>query len=380
MSHVLFVDDEPENLAVFEAACAERFSVLTTSTAAEALELLRSHEVAVLLADQRMPGMTGLELLEKVHTLFPEVVRMLVTAYSDLQTATDAINRGQVRRYLKKPWEHDELLSTLSEGVDYYQMRSKLHALERRLCETERVYSLGFVTAGLARELRAPADALAAHITKARGLLLESTKTIPPTTPGASAVRAQLSLADNELAGALQRAEHVLDVARGVEVPSGSGAHESADATEVLRLTIRLMQVELRTLGSLEVDVRPVPRVSGSPTQLSQVLLNLFVQALGAMADKPREDRRLSIRLRADAEWVVIEVRDSGRGASRDLLDKSLERSLVRGSPRGFGLGLAISKTIVSELGGILEANDLPEGGACSRVKLPQHKPPPAAS
>src|SRR5262245_12500509 len=101
---VMFVDDEPENLTVFEAACADRFSVLIASSARQALELLRQHVVCVLIADQRMPFMTGLELLERVRVEFPDVVRMLMTAYTDVKTAMDAINRGQVRRYLVKPW------------------------------------------------------------------------------------------------------------------------------------------------------------------------------------------------------------------------------------------------------------------------------------
>src|SRR6266545_784103 len=114
-SYVLFVDDEPENLVVFESACAERFNVLTAPSGRQALELLRTHEVAVLLADQRMPHMTGLELLELARAEFPQTVRMLVTAYADLKTAIEAINRGRVRRYLCKPWDDEELCATLTE-------------------------------------------------------------------------------------------------------------------------------------------------------------------------------------------------------------------------------------------------------------------------
>jgi len=135
--YVLFVDDEPENLAVFEAACAERFAVLTAPSAAKGLELMRMHEVGVLLADQRMPGMTGLELLEQAQALFPQTVRMLVTAYADLDTAVDAINRGGPA-ISAQTLDHDELHATLAEAVDLYQMASKVSALERRLVETER--------------------------------------------------------------------------------------------------------------------------------------------------------------------------------------------------------------------------------------------------
>ena len=104
-AHVLFVDDEEPNLVVFEAVCGDDFPVLTASSGAAGLELMREHEIGVVLTDQRMPGMTGIELLEKVETEYPETIRLLITAYSDLQAAEDAINRGHVRRYMRKPWE-----------------------------------------------------------------------------------------------------------------------------------------------------------------------------------------------------------------------------------------------------------------------------------
>jgi len=237
--HVLFVDDEPENLFVFEAACADRFAVLTASSARTALELMRTHEVAVLIADQRMPDMTGLELLERIEVEHPQTVRMLVTAYADLKTAIDAINRGRVRRYLRKPWEAEELAVTLAEGVEFYRMNAKLILLERRLRETERVYSLGVITAGLARELRGPIGALRSSVARARERLRGVATQLPAET-------ARLLEVDEELSEALVSAGRVLDVVRGVEIPTGQSAEQCADFSEVLRLTLRLMQVELR--------------------------------------------------------------------------------------------------------------------------------------
>src|SRR5690349_6234363 len=110
---VLFVDDDEANLAVSEAACGDFFEVLTASTAEAALACMRAEEVGVVIADQRMPGVTGLELLERVSVEFPDTVRILITAYGDIQAAVEAINRGRVRRYLRKPWEPDELRAEL---------------------------------------------------------------------------------------------------------------------------------------------------------------------------------------------------------------------------------------------------------------------------
>ena len=106
---VLFVDDEQQNLVAFSYAFEERFTVFTASSGLEAIRILREHDIAVLLADQRMPGMTGVEVCTKAQEIRPNTVRILVTAYADLHVAIDAINQSQVLRYLTKPWNNEEL-------------------------------------------------------------------------------------------------------------------------------------------------------------------------------------------------------------------------------------------------------------------------------
>jgi two-component system NtrC family sensor kinase len=363
---VLYVDDEPDNLTVFEAACADRFSVLIANSSAQALELLRSHVVCILLADQRMPGMNGLELLERARLEFPQVVRMLVTAYADVKTAMDAINRGQVRRYLSKPWANDELLSTLADGVEYYQMRGKLSALERRLLETERVYSLGIITAGLARELTGPVGDLMAQVTRARGVLRSVLESASPES-ARSGARGKLLDCDEILGEALVSAGRVEDVVRGVEVPTGRARRQDVNVSEILRLTLRMMQSELRAAASVEVDVHPVPLISGSSAQLGQVILNLIVHALDTMARAPRHRRALSIRLVHEEPWVVLEV---GNSVSSDQVDfGSASVDLKHGVE---GLGLAISHSIVRDLGGRLHTEATATGGAIRRLRMPK--------
>src|SRR5438477_12867701 len=105
---VLYVDDEPQNLATFRYVLEDRFTVLTAGDGREAVELLEREDVAVLVCDQRMPYMTGVEVCRRASEIKPDVVRIIMTAYADLQAAVDAINQGQVLRYLSKPWRNDE--------------------------------------------------------------------------------------------------------------------------------------------------------------------------------------------------------------------------------------------------------------------------------
>ena len=137
-AHVLYVDDEESNLAVFEAVCGDDFEVLTAASGQAALELMRAQLVSVILTDQRMAGMSGIELLEQVQKEFPDTVRLLVTAYSDLQVAEDAINRGHARRYLRKPWEPESIKAEVRDAITLYNLNQEVHHLHQQLLTNER--------------------------------------------------------------------------------------------------------------------------------------------------------------------------------------------------------------------------------------------------
>jgi len=125
---VLYVDDDEVNLRVFEANFGKQLKVLTCNSAAKALELLRSgeHELAVVLADERMPAMTGSELLEHVAELSPHTHRMVVTAYADMDAVMRAVNRVKVTRYYYKPWVREELQQALDDSLHIYRLEKQL--------------------------------------------------------------------------------------------------------------------------------------------------------------------------------------------------------------------------------------------------------------
>ena len=119
---VLYVDDEPENLRVFELAFRRQFSILTAQSAEEGLRLLNENPVAVVLSDQRMPGVSGVEFLSRVRSLDPTTIRILVTAYGDAQILGEAINDGSIYRYVPKPWEPEDMRVTLCRAIERYAL------------------------------------------------------------------------------------------------------------------------------------------------------------------------------------------------------------------------------------------------------------------
>jgi DNA-binding NtrC family response regulator len=130
---VLYVDDEINNLNSFKAAFRCDFNIYTASSAAEGRKVLDSYEVGVIITDQRMPVTTGIEFLESILNVYPDTIRILLTGFSDINAVIDAINRGQVYRYLVKPWQNDELRIHIQNAIEIYTLRKENKELTYKL-------------------------------------------------------------------------------------------------------------------------------------------------------------------------------------------------------------------------------------------------------
>jgi two-component system probable response regulator PhcQ len=160
---ILYVDDEAMSLKYFKANFEDRFRIMTALDASDAFRLFELHkdDIGILIADQRMPSMTGVELIEKVRQQRPKMLRMLATAYSDLDAAIAAVNTGAIYKYISKPWDIPELEITLMRAMEFFIIQGERDALLRekisalhRLMMTGRLISLGLLASGLSHHLR----------------------------------------------------------------------------------------------------------------------------------------------------------------------------------------------------------------------------------
>jgi two-component system response regulator HupR/HoxA len=131
--NILVVDDQVEILNALERQLKDDYKVYTSSSGQEALELLEKHQFALVLADQRMPGMTGVAFLEKSITIQSDIVRILITAYADIQASIDAVNKGQIFYYISKPWEPEELRLIVQRAVERYDLQRQNKELNDQL-------------------------------------------------------------------------------------------------------------------------------------------------------------------------------------------------------------------------------------------------------
>ena len=163
---ILYVDDEQNSLDSLTMALEDTFTVLTATNAADGYRILEENQdaIGVLMTDQRMPGESGTQLLEKARALKPGIVRILATAYSDISAAIDAVNSGAIYRYVSKPWDVRDLEITLKRALDFFTLqRERDELLREKLSVTysmviaDRIMMLGLIGAGLNEKFhRAP--------------------------------------------------------------------------------------------------------------------------------------------------------------------------------------------------------------------------------
>jgi two-component system probable response regulator PhcQ len=160
---ILYVDDEEKSLKYFVRAFQDQFRILTASNATDGLKLLEEHkdDIGLLMTDQRMPGEKGVWLLERARQLRPRIIRILATAYSDMDAAIAAVNTGAIYKYVTKPWDPPQLENTLKRGLEFFVvqrerdqlLREKMSVLHNMMI-ADRIVSLGLLAAGLSHHIR----------------------------------------------------------------------------------------------------------------------------------------------------------------------------------------------------------------------------------
>ncbi len=133
---ILVVDDEPANTRMLERLLRDEFDVVTAQSGADGLEVLGVHDIALIISDQRMPGMTGVEFLKRAAEIRPHCVRIILTGYTDAEDIVDALNSGVVYKYVTKPWVNTDLAQTVKRGLSHHETIKAQHRLN---LENERI-------------------------------------------------------------------------------------------------------------------------------------------------------------------------------------------------------------------------------------------------
>lgn len=120
---ILYIDDEENNLTVFYSTFRRNYKVHLATSGQEGLEIMKKHNMHLVISDQRMPKMTGIEFLEKIIPKYPDCIRMVLTGFSDVEAIIQAINKGRVYRYITKPWNKDDLKITIDHALETFNLK-----------------------------------------------------------------------------------------------------------------------------------------------------------------------------------------------------------------------------------------------------------------
>lgn len=136
--NVLYIDDEPHNLIAFKAAFRRDYNVFLAESAAKGKDILDENDIHVILSDQRMPEMTGIEFFQNILITHPEPIRILITGYTDVNAVIDAINLGQVYKYLTKPWNENDIRIFINRAFEVFRLRRENMELAKKLLDANK--------------------------------------------------------------------------------------------------------------------------------------------------------------------------------------------------------------------------------------------------
>ncbi len=355
---VLFVDDEPQSIKYFSRAFESEFPVLTAGSAAEAEELLasESYRVGVLITDQRMPRQTGVQLLDRVKARFPDIVRLLTTAYSDLDDAVAAVNRGEIFRYILKPWDIETLRSELNSALDLYS-----HKRYERELLTARRQTIMSLASHIVHELTTPLSAIYTTVDSIKDYvpdLIQTYRRGPESGLPGAIPEPMLELVESTPGMVLSLVERANMLTRMLLMNAAEDAED--------RSGYRLFSLHQCIHNSLETypfrnGERALVTLEGrdfeafgSDLLLNYVMYNLLKNSLDAI----HEARKGEIRIRTEPgeNRHCLFFRDTGAGISPGALPHVFEEFYSgKEAGRGTGMGLPFCLRVMNAFGGGIE-------------------------
>jgi signal transduction histidine kinase len=381
---VLFVDDEPGVRRSIERVLRnENYCLLTAENGEEALGVMNSRDVHVVLTDLSMPGMNGIELLERTAISFPDTIRLILSGVTDTTTMHQAINTGNIYRYITKPWNDIELKILISQALEYHSLnaerRELLLALEKQNASLEK--TVAERTQQLMESLSlAMIGRHAAHIVHNLNNTLNSMSGLfyligeELKNPYPNLLEIKGLCRDGSLC-----AEQMRHVIAEILNRSRSGDHlktQEVDINAVIRDVDRFFCVDSQYKNYLTRKFHlmdNLPPFKGNPIQIKQILENLIKNAADAM--ETSSEKNLTLETFVSDGRIAILITDTGEGIEPEDIKKIFLSGYTTKAPgKGTGLGLASVKSMVESYEGSIEVFSEKGKGACFKILLPCSK------
>jgi signal transduction histidine kinase len=374
---ILVVDDEPRSVELLVRTLRRLGDVEPFRSADEAWSRIQVEPPDLVISDQRMPGMKGVELLARVAALGIPIARVLLTGYADIHATVEAINAGRIHAYVNKPWSPDQLVqiaTALLERVWFERENARLleslvaknseleaalgsvQEAQSRMLAAERLAAVGQMVAMIVHDIRGPLTVVRSSTEE----LSRDAGSLP-----VDEIRALAAGALEESERIMRMCSELLDATRASEDRSERSSCEIDEWVE--DVVAAIAEPAARQGILVETSLDSAARVWVDVERLRRALLNLLYNAFEAMAD----GGLVRIETQCAGEFVCLRVEDTGPGIPDAIRESLFEPFVTAGKVGGTGLGLAVVRKIVEDHGGSVTAEKAEGGGARFELRLP---------
>lgn len=362
---VLYIDDEVNNLHSFKAAFRKEYDISIAQSAEEAMKILENDFFHVIISDQRMPGKTGVEFFEFIVEKFPDPVRILLTGYADIQAVIDAINKGEVYRFIDKPWDYQSVRVAIKNAYEVYETRQLLQKYNEELVKA--YDELDKFVYSVSHDLRAPLTSILGLVKLARNQEHQQSPEVEiPEIDYLNLIEKSVDKLDIFI-------RNIIDYYRSTRMES---LDETIDFNEILDSTKQGLAYypDFATIEiHMEVENPQQVPFKSDHSRLRIIFNNIVSNAIKYQRpEEPASD--LFIRVTISSENAEIKFMDNGIGINEKHLSE-IFKMFFRASNvnAGSGIGLYIVKEAVQKLGGTIEAESVQGSHTLFSLMLPNH-------
>lgn len=353
---VLYIDDEPNNLNSFRSTFRREYKVHTAVNAVEALKQLKSFpEIKVIISDQRMPDVTGVEFFEKIRHIYPNKIRVILTGYSDIKAVIDAINKGQVYRFIDKPWNNDLVKLAIQDAIDLFDTRKTLsdknQSLQSAYNELDKfVYSVS-------HDLRSPLMSILG-IANLAEVDIEDKKALEYF----STIKGMVGKLDGYI-------HQIIDHYKGSH---GKEFSDKVNFEVLVKEIIDSIKYHPSAQGvKFKIDIKQDSDFLSNKMNIKTILSNLISNAFKYQREEEL-NKFVEVTGTINSNHAEVKVKDNGVGIKEDKKDEVFNMFYrAKQDETGTGLGLFIVSEAIEKLGGKIDLQSSFGKGTEIKLTLP---------
>lgn len=352
---ILYVDDEEQNLVSFRANFRKTYDVFTAISAEVAFELLKEHNIPIVISDQRMPKMSGVEFLEKVFLIYPDSIRLLITGQSDIETVIEAINRGQVSKYIQKPWDWDKLSMAIDHCVTIYTSRIELKLKNDEL--TKANDELNKFVYSVSHDLRSP-------LTSILGII-----NLVKVSPELKVAEEHIKMIEGRVLKLDSFIKNIINYYKNARLEN------FLDKVDLNMLMSEVLDDFKELTKGIQINLKFEIKSDfiGDLFRLRVVLENLISNAI--KYQKSSSDfKKIDIYITVDSENLHISISDNGVGIDEKYLQDIFKLFFRIGESyqvEGNGIGLYLVNEAVVKMGGKIDVESILSKETSFKVVIP---------